>query len=168
MGTLATPTITGISPTTLPSGTDAVLTITGSNFGSLKGTGFVEFRNANSSNPANLVQPLLSDYVSWTDTEIKVKVPSTTITGPGAGTGTVRVTNSDPATAISVDVLTIPYAYSNVPDVIGPDPTSEIPTHMNLNGAGGIPFKWKPASTLIQQLKMHLSAQCIPGPAIPA
>jgi hypothetical protein len=142
MGTLATPTISSISPLSIPSGTDAVLTITGTNFGAAQGTGFVEFRNANSSNPAVLVKPLLSDYVSWTDTEIKVKVPSVTLTaGAGAGSGTVRVTNSDPATVISVDVLTIPYAYSNVPDVIGAVATSEIPTHINLNGAGGYTFQ---------------------------
>lgn len=141
MGTLAIPVITSCSPLSIPAGTDAVLTITGSNFGIAQGTGFVEFRSANSSNPAVLVQPLPTDYVSWTDTEIKVKVPSTTITGPSAGTGTIKVTNSDPASATSTDVVTIPYAYSNIPDGTLPATTSEIPTHVDLEGTGGYTFQ---------------------------
>lgn len=142
MGTLAAPVITGLSPTTIPAGTDAVLTITGSNFGATQGTGYVEFRNANSSNPAAFVQPLASDYVSWTDTEIRVKVPSTTLTGPSAGTGNIRVTNSDPATTTSSGVVTIPYAYTNVADgATLATATSEIPNHIDLDGSGGYTFR---------------------------
>jgi|GEM_PF-1412296 len=144
-GTLATPVITSCAPLSIPAGTDAVLTITGSNFGATRGTGFVEFRNANSASASSFVQPLPTDYVSWTNTEIKVKVPSTTITGPSAGTGNIRVTNSDPATVASTDVVTIPYAYSNVPDGTLPTMTSEIPTHVDLGGSGGYTFQMQTA-----------------------
>ena len=145
MAPTAMPSISSITPLNIPAGTDAILTINGNDFGAVQGTGYVEFRNANSSNPSAYVQPLASDYVSWTNTQIQVKVPSTTITGPSAGTGTIRVTNSDPATITSTDVVTIPYAYSNIPDSDDPplagQPTSEIPTHVNMTGSGGYTFQ---------------------------
>lgn len=141
---MATPTITGFSPTSIPAGTDAILTITGTNFGASQGTGFVAFRNANSSSATDFVRPLLTDYVSWTDTEIRVKVPSASISGPSAGTGVIQVTNSDPATAVSASTLTIPYSYTNIPDTDDPgvvEPTSEIPSHVNWAGNAGYTFQ---------------------------
>lgn len=144
MGPMATPIIDNFTPTTIPAGTDAILTINGSNFGATQGTGFVEFRNANSSNPAAFVRPLLTDYISWTDTEIQVRVPSTSISGPSAGTGLIRVTNNDPLTATSGTAVTIPYSYSNIPDTDDPvniPPTSEIPSHVDWAGTGGYTFQ---------------------------
>ncbi|MBO9562416.1 MAG: T9SS type A sorting domain-containing protein [Niastella sp.] len=144
MGPMATPTISGFTPTTIAAGTDAILTISGSNFGAVKGTGFVEFRNANSASASAFVQPLLTDYISWTDTEIQVRVPSVSISGPSAGTGVVRVTNSDPATGTSAGTVTIPYSYTNIPDTDNPgvdEPTSEIPSHVDWAGTGGYTFQ---------------------------
>ncbi|MFA1773349.1 IPT/TIG domain-containing protein [Rufibacter glacialis] len=107
------PLITNLSPLNLRAGTGDVLTITGSNFGSTRGSGYVEFRNADDGGKT-FVKPLNADYLSWTDTEIKVKVPSYGIDGGTAGSGVVRVINSDPNTATSALSLTIIYAHSNV------------------------------------------------------
>ncbi|NII27321.1 T9SS type A sorting domain-containing protein [Pseudoflavitalea sp. X16] len=136
LGTLVTPTITGFSPASIPAGTDAILTITGTGFGATQGTGVVEFRNGNNGG-ASWVQPLATDYVSWTDTEIQVMVPSVSTTGTPAGSGQIRVTNSDPAMDTSAGTLIIPYAYSN----ISYNSASRIPTHANENSLGGYTFQ---------------------------
>ncbi len=114
---LTVPSITSFSPTTISSGTSSVLTINGSGFGATKGTGFVEFRNAN--NPASVVwvQPKAKDYISWSDTQIQLRVPSSSLSsGPGAGTGNIRVINStaSPNQATSAGTLTINFAAINV------------------------------------------------------
>lgn len=128
----AEPSISGFLPTSIPAGTGAILTISGSNFGAVRGTGFVEFRNADNGG-GGYMKPLATDYVSWTDTEIQVRVPSSGIGFAGAGTGTFRVANSDPDTGTSPGVLTIPYSYSNPQD----GTQSYIPVHYAQNGAGG-------------------------------
>lgn len=63
-----TPQITSIIPSSARIG-DTV-TITGLNFGTSRGSGFVSFTGANAT-----------DYLSWNDTEIKLKVPVGTTTG---------------------------------------------------------------------------------------
>ncbi|HEV2829765.1 MAG TPA: DUF4214 domain-containing protein [Pyrinomonadaceae bacterium] len=137
------PTLSSFSPTTITAGTDQVLTIVGTGFGATQGTGFVEFNNADNGG-ATLVKPLATDYVSWTDIEIKVQVPTRTIGAAGtAGTGTIKVTNSDPASVTSAGTLTIEYAYSNVGDTgtsgVSPQ-VSQMPDHVNANGSGGYTF----------------------------
>lgn len=133
---LALPTISNFAPATIPAGTDAVLTITGTGFGATQGTGFVEFKNANNGG-AGTVRPLASDYISWTDTEIRVMVPSASTSNQPAGSGTFTVTNSDPATATSGTALNIPYAFINYNNA----GTSLIPDHVSDNGAGGYTFQ---------------------------
>lgn len=128
----AEPSISSFLPTTIPAGTGAILTISGSSFGAVRGTGFVEFRNADNGG-TGYMKPLATDYVSWTDTEIQVMVPSSGIGFTGAGTGTFRVANSDPDTGTSPGILTIPYSYSNPQD----GTQSYIPVHYAQNGAGG-------------------------------
>jgi hypothetical protein len=142
MGPMAAPIITGFSPTSIPAGVDAILTITGSNFGATRGTGFVGFKNADNGG-ASYVRPLTTDYISWTDTEIQVRVPSYSMSGSSAGSGTIQVTNSDPLTTTSGSTLTISYSYSNVRDSTAPPnpPTSEMPTHVDMAGSGGYTFQ---------------------------
>ncbi|MEO8435696.1 MAG: matrixin family metalloprotease [Pyrinomonadaceae bacterium] len=140
------PTISSFTPTTITAGTDQVVTITGTGFGVVQGTGFVEFKNSNDGG-ATLMTPLASDYTSWTDTEIKVMVPSGGASLVGcAGTGTIKVTNSDPASVTSAGSLTIEYGYTNVGDD-GTDGVgggivfaSQMPDHVNDNTLGGYTF----------------------------
>lgn len=143
------PTITGFSPTTITAGTDQVLTITGTGFGSSQGSGFVEFKNPDDAG-VTLKKPLDTDYVSWSDTEIKVKVPSGGAGAlPGhAGTGTIKVTNSDPAAVTSAGTLTVEYSYSNVGDDGALDTLpviSQMPDHIDDNTTGGYTFQFESA-----------------------
>jgi hypothetical protein len=109
----AVPVVTGLSPTALPAGTNAVLTISGTGFGDVRGTGRVGFLNANNGG-ASYTYPLAADYVSWTDTQIQVRVPSSTSAGGPAGTGLVQVTNNDNLLALSAQPLTVTYALSTL------------------------------------------------------
>ncbi|WP_034256595.1 T9SS type A sorting domain-containing protein [Adhaeribacter aquaticus] len=112
--TQATPVFNSFSPDSISAGTNAVLTISGSNFGATRGNGFVEFRNANDGG-ATFIKPLASDYISWSDNTIKVRVPSTTADGGGvAGTGQIRVTNNQLQSNTSSNMLIINFAVSNV------------------------------------------------------
>jgi hypothetical protein len=103
----ATPSITSFTPTTRTAGTDSVITITGTNFNSPRGSGFVAFRDADDGGSSFIV-PEDRDYISWTNTQIVVKVPT------GAGTGTIAVQNSDPANTLSSASLVVPYNLINV------------------------------------------------------
>lgn len=89
-GSQPTPAISGVSPAYGPRG--AVVTISGSGFGSSRGSSFASFGSRNCA---------ASDYVSWGDAAILVKVPSgiggqpvvTVTTGGGASNGvTFKVT----------------------------------------------------------------------------
>ncbi|HKP10667.1 MAG TPA: matrixin family metalloprotease, partial [Blastocatellia bacterium] len=133
---LATPVINALSPNPITAGTDAVLTITGSNFGATRGAGFVEFKNADNGG-ATFTQPLATDYVSWSDTQIQVRVP--TLPAP-AGTGVIRVTNNNGETGTSTQTLTVSYAITNV-SFNG----AKIPFLINDDGAGGYTFQFNTA-----------------------
>jgi PKD repeat protein len=133
----ATPTITSFTPTSVAAGIGTTITITGTNFKAVQGTGAVEFKNADDGG-ATFIRPLSTDYVSWTDTQIIVKVPSTNAAGNGAGTGQIRVVNSDASsnTATSSQTLTVSYSYSNLTF----DNTARMATHIKDNTAGGYTF----------------------------
>ncbi|GAB5556858.1 MAG: hypothetical protein SchgKO_10710 [Schleiferiaceae bacterium] len=93
-----------ISPTTISAGTESVVTLTGTGFGSTMGT--VEFKW--SDDGGNTYQPALASQIqSWTDTEIQVQVPSY------AGTGTVRITDAQNNAQETAGILTITFAQSN-------------------------------------------------------
>jgi hypothetical protein len=137
-GTTAIPTISSISPTTITAGTGDILTITGTGFNAARGSGRVLFRNPDNGG-AGVINPLASDYISWTDTEIQVRVPSSGIQGSGAGSGIVRVINStNPDTAVSPQTLIIPWSYTNLQNAGVPIK----PVHFAHNGArGGYTFQ---------------------------
>ncbi|TGE19700.1 matrixin family metalloprotease [Hymenobacter elongatus] len=134
------PVITDLSPTVVPAGVEEILTLNGSGFGNDRGTGRVEFRNADDGG-ATFVLPQVADYISWTDTQIRVRVPSYSITGSPAGTGTVRVTTTAGLQANSATVLTVPYAASNVQ--AQERKTVVRPNHINQNGEGGYTFRFE-------------------------
>ncbi|MGV3539841.1 MAG: IPT/TIG domain-containing protein, partial [Rufibacter sp.] len=140
----AIPLITDFTPKSLRAGTGDVLTIRGTNFGATRGNGYVEFKNADDGGES-YIKPLPTDYVSWTDTEIKVKVPTSGIDQGTAGTGTFRVVNNDPNTATSALELTIVFAYLNVTyedaqyNIVE---QSFQPVLIDQNGEGGYTFRF--------------------------
>ena len=84
------PKITGVTPTTSKIGD--IITINGSNFGSIQGTSTVNFTNA-----------VASEYIKWTDTQIQVKVPK------GAKSGFISVTvNTYKSNEVNINVRTPP------------------------------------------------------------
>lgn len=122
------PSITSFSPATVTSGTKTVLTINGSGFGFPQGSGTVGFKNSDDGG-ASYINPLASQYVTWTDTQIQVEVPAK------AGTGTIQVTQG--GTTTSAGTLTVSYAQLNV--VSGG--TAYKPHHVDDNGSGG--YTWQ-------------------------
>jgi hypothetical protein len=80
--------IVSFSPTEITAGTNSILTINGNNFGNSKSNSRVLFKNANDGG-VTFIEPLITDYISWSNTKIMVKVPS------NAGSGIFKVeTNS--------------------------------------------------------------------------
>ncbi|MGY3089314.1 hypothetical protein ACVWYF_002354 [Hymenobacter sp. UYAg731] len=146
----AAPTIAGFAPVSLTAGTGAVLTITGDGFGSARGSGFVEFRNADDGG-ATRVKARDEDYLAWTNNQIQVRVPSTASggspvsSGHPAGSGSVRVTTADQLAVESSGVVTIVYALTNVESTDGK--LLQRPNHIALNATGGITFHFGPNFT---------------------
>jgi len=135
------PTIVGFAPVSLSGGTGSVLTITGDGFGASRGSGFVEFRNADDGG-ATRVKAREADYVSWTNTRIQVRVPSAAGGGHPAGSGLVRVTTADQLGVETATALTVVYALTNVESTDGT--LLQRPNHIALNTAGGISFRFGP------------------------
>jgi hypothetical protein len=100
--TQAVAAITSFTPTTITAGTNSVLTINGTGFGTTATASLIGFKNADDGGATN-ISPLASEIVSWTSTQIQVKVPD------GAGTGKITVNGSS-----STGNLTVPYAHINV------------------------------------------------------
>lgn len=103
--------IGSFSPTTISSGTKSTLTITGSGFGTTRGTSTVGFKNADTGG-GSYTNPDVSEYLTWSDTQIQLYVPSK------AGTGTIQVTVNSTASTSSSN-LTVTYARSNVVSTSG-------------------------------------------------
>ena len=76
---ITSPYLTRISPAQIKTGDR--LTLTGGNFGTTRGTGYVSF--------ASNVRPSAADYVSWSNSRIVVEVPD------GAQSGNVRIATSN-------------------------------------------------------------------------
>ncbi|GAA4502677.1 hypothetical protein GCM10023172_26320 [Hymenobacter ginsengisoli] len=135
------PAITAFSPTQTTAGTGAVLTIRGSGFGASRGSGGVDFRNADDGGTST-TRALDRDYLSWTDTQIQVLVPSLASNGHPAGTGVVGVTTNDGTSTTSAATLTIVYALSNVDNTAGT--FTDRPNHIATNATGGLTFHFSP------------------------
>jgi PKD repeat protein len=129
------PTITSFTPTSITAGTASTLTINGTGFGATQGTSTVNFENADDGG-STYIHPAPSQYVLWSDTQIKVKVPSKTGISGNAGTGTIQVTVGS-STATSSNPLTINYAELNL-DNSG---TIYKTDHVNQNTTGG--YTWQ-------------------------
>ncbi|MBF9252969.1 T9SS type A sorting domain-containing protein [Pontibacter sp. 172403-2] len=107
------PVITSFTPKVSTAGTNAILTIKGDNFGSRRGDGFVEFRNADDGGQT-FVKPLDKAYLSWSDTQIRLLIPSAGVEEGTAGSGEIRVTTNSGSSSISDDELVLEFAYSNI------------------------------------------------------
>ncbi len=102
------PIILNLNKTNIPAGTEERIRISGLNFGSSRGNGYVEFKNADAGS-IGYISPLASQYIVWSDTLIEVFVPH------NAGTGAVRIaTNASLVSAPSLQILNIPYAIYNL------------------------------------------------------
>ena len=134
--------VTGFLPTTIKAGTGAVLTIQGSNFGTVQGSSTVQFLNADNGGISR-VRPLDSDYLGWTDTQIRVRVPSVTVEGSPAGSGLVAVVDGGGAVSSSSAALTISYAITNLSE--GSPAAPLRPKLISANGSGGYTLSYGPS-----------------------
>ena len=135
------PVIADFSPAQTTAGTDAVLTLRGSGFGSSRGSGGVDFSNADDGG-ATTTRALARDYLSWTDTQIQVRVPSVATGGHPAGTGPVTVTAADGPAATTAAPLVIIYALTNVENT--GQTLADRPNHVATNATGGLTFRFAP------------------------
>ncbi len=133
---LAAPVISSINKDTLTAGTGELLTITGSNFGIIKGKGYLEFVDPNYGDGRYNELHYPSSFKSWSNTKIEVYVP------PRAGTGKIRVTNNSAETTESSASIVVRYAHSNYPfaGTSSVDSGYYLPKHIDLNGNGG--YEW--------------------------
>lgn len=140
---LLVPVITSFSPTVATAGTGTILTINGTNFGNTRGSGKVEFRNADDGGKT-FMEPRLKDYVSWSNTQIRVRIPSRGVNGGTAGSGEIRVTASDGSAIVSATQITIEFAVLNVA-LSQPNIRSFEPLLQNKNNRGGYTVRYAPS-----------------------
>jgi hypothetical protein len=128
-------TIISFSPSTVTAGTDMVLTITGSGFGSTQGNGRVDFANADNGGSSINVAPLADEYCSWSDTQIQVQVPE------GACTGNFEVIPNGGSAMTSPSSLSVTYNQLNISWPSG-NPTNTYQTqHRDDDGNGGLTWQ---------------------------
>jgi Cadherin-like beta sandwich domain/Putative Ig domain/Secretion system C-terminal sorting domain/NHL repeat/Matrixin/IPT/TIG domain len=125
-------TITSFSPSSITAGTGSILTINGTGFGAAgpNSTNYIQFTGASAGEGVPLTKPLLSDYISWTNTQINVKVPS------DAGTGIIMLVNGN-STINSTSSLSIPYDLLNTVYNNASYPVKLV----NRNNSGGYTFQ---------------------------
>ena len=89
-------TISNINPKIIGGGSNKVLTITGSGFGTLTGSAKIAMRSAGSLSASAFIDIDKTNIKNWTDTKIQFEVPGDEITSNFAGvaSGKIKVTNS--------------------------------------------------------------------------
>ena len=112
-------------------GTHSVLTINGSNFGTIRGS--VEFSNANYGGYL-FISALDTQILSWTDTEIEVEIPYL------AGTGKVKVNTISNGSIESDDLLAINFSQINLETNLGSGNTAYQTQHVDRDANGG--YTW--------------------------
>ncbi len=122
-----TATITSLSPTTISAGTQSLLTIRGTNFGTQTGQAGVQFQSADNISLTYNTAPN-SAIVSWSPTQITVIVPS------NSGTGAVRVILSNGTIITSPQPLTVNFNLLNNVNAQGAGVRTNL---VNRNSAGG-------------------------------
>lgn len=126
--------ISMFTPATISAGTQSVLTIYGSGFGTRTGQATVKFRDANSTSSSVFTAiPDTSYILSWEDTEIRVIVPGASANRVGgAGTGTIQVIDANGLVISSNSPLNISYNQFEFR-------TKKI-SYFNQNASGGYTF----------------------------
>lgn len=134
---LAAPVISSIDKDTVTGGNGNLLTITGSNFGIIKGKGYVEFLDPNFGDGRFFAVHYPSSYKSWSNSKIEVYVPAR------AGTGKIRVVNNGAESSTSSDEIYVRYAHSNYPFKGGNGVDSGFfqVKHVDISGNGG--YTWQ-------------------------
>ncbi|MBX2844961.1 MAG: T9SS type A sorting domain-containing protein [Saprospiraceae bacterium] len=128
-------TVNSFFPSSINAGVQAVLTVQGSGFGATQGTSFIEFSNADDGG-LTFVQPLESQYLTWSDTEVTLEVPE------NAGSGLFRIFVSGDGTT-NIGNLDIGHAIINInSDFINPGTDIAYAAyHFNDDGNGG--YTWQ-------------------------
>ncbi len=141
--------VTGISPTNISAGTFSVLTITGTGFGTgPSATNYVSWLNADDGG-ATYIGAHVTQYVSWSATQIQVRVPTRTNGSGTAGTGQVRVTTTTGNT-LSPTSLTVNYGHLNLITPGSPTTAASVvydTRHINDNTTGG--YTWVYSSNFV-------------------
>jgi len=119
------PVISSFTPTSLSVGTGAVLTITGTGFGTQTGSAKVQFTDPDYSSTF-YSDVAAADYLSWTNTEIKINMNSG---NAAAGTGKIKVFDASGASVTSTANLTVTFQHGK--GELGND-----------NGSGGYTFQF--------------------------
>ncbi len=127
------PSIGSFTPTTTTGGTESVVTIFGTGFGS--SPGWVGFSDANDGG-STFYNGLASQIVSWSDTQIQVEVPDR------AGTGQIRVTTLGAQAAVSAAVLTVEWAALNAEYDSGGGINAYLVRMIDDDGSGGYTFRY--------------------------
>ncbi|MEN0048964.1 MAG: IPT/TIG domain-containing protein [Bacteroidota bacterium] len=122
--------ISSFFPNTITAGTESILTINGSNFGTTEGS--IEFANADNGGASINVAALSEQIKTWTNNQITVEVPS------GAGTGSFEVITTGSGTFTSSTPLTVSYNQSNAENGGDAYPTQFVDD----NGMSGITFQF--------------------------
>lgn len=130
----AGPVINTVTPANVTAGTGSVITIDGLNFGTTQGSSVIKFLNADDAG-ATYITPLPTQYVSWSDTQIRVEVPTK------AGTGKPVWDDNLGTTAESPSILTVDYAHLNVTFDPGTGDEAYQTDHVNDDGSGG--YTWQ-------------------------
>lgn len=126
-------TVTSFSPTVTSGGTGSVLTISGSGFGSVRGS--VGFADANDGGSSTYIVSDKVYFESWSNTEIKIYVPTR------AGTGQVSVITASNTTFTSTTDLTVEYTRLELAakgPTANPDSSLYRPSLDDDNGNGGL------------------------------
>jgi hypothetical protein len=152
------PVIQSFTPNNIVAGAGEVLTISGNNFGTAKGS--IRFNNADDGGNSQVVVDNTSVYIkSWSNTKVEVVVPSFALNSNGtkmspAGSGNFEVVTSTSRTASSPLALTVNYSFLNART-----PSTNVDQRLylvNNNGINGMTF------TLHSSLQNNTVAiQCI-------
>ncbi|MER2998642.1 T9SS type A sorting domain-containing protein [Pontibacter populi] len=136
---LAPAAILDFNPKVASAGTETILTITGTGFGSTRGDGYVSFRNADDGGTSFTKSP--NDvYLSWTDTQIRMYIPSAGEDGGTAGSGEIKVTTDAGSSFTTTRQIKITYAYSNLYE----DSITYQPALIDVDGEGGYTIHFAP------------------------
>ena len=147
---LLTPIIDDFFPKTVAAGIKDTITIIGSDFGATRGSSRIQFLNASQGeDPEDWVSAVDSQYIFWSDTEIKVLVPSVCESGTSgtiseefyAGTGRIRIRTGSLPWQIdkSDDTLHVLFCVRDIHSnsIANPPNTDFITEFSNINSIGG-------------------------------